>query len=256
MKLNPVKARLRSGAPSVGTWINLCSPFSAEYCAHVGFDWIVIDTEHSPISTETTIHCFQALGGTGVVPLARVAGNDPVSMKRLLDGGALGIVVPMVNTVDEARRAVAAMKYPPEGIRSKAGGRASLVYGADYAAVANEEVLVVVQIEHIDAVERAEAILGVPGIDACFIGPHDLASSMGVAPGDTEHEAAIHRTLAAARMTGVAPGIHCADAAGVNQRLAEGFQFVALASDARFLAAKAREELAALRFPETDSEVH
>ena len=142
------------------------------------------------------------------------------------------------------------MKYPPEGIRSKAGARASIIYGADYTDRANEEILVVVQIEHINAVNAADSILSVNGVDACFIGPNDLASSMGVEVGAPAHEEAIQRTLEAAKSVGVAAGIHCTDADNVNLRAAQGFQFLALASDARMMVAKIREELDRLRLPE------
>lgn len=247
MQPNAVKEKLQSGQVSVGTWVSLASSLSAEYLAHQGFDWIVVDTEHSPVDIETTLHCFQAIAGTGSVAMARVAWNDPVLIKRLLDAGALGLVVPMVNTVEEAKRAVSAMRYPPAGIRSKAGVRASTVYGADYPERANDEILAIIQIEHIDAVDRVEQILSVEGLDACFVGPNDLAGSMGVEVGDPAHEEAIQRTLAAAGSVGVAAGIHCPDSRAVNLRAQQGFQFVALASDARMLVARAQEELAKLQ---------
>jgi len=249
VETNSVKQKLREGKVSVGTWISLCSPMSAEYCAHQGFDWLVIDTEHSPVDLGTTVHCFQAMASGSALPMARVAWNDPMLIKRLLDGGALGIVVPMVNSVEEAENAVAAMKYPPEGIRSKAGARASMVYGADYPARANEEILVVVQIEHIKVVNAVDSILSVSGVDACFVGPNDLAASMGAELGAPAHEEAIQRTLEAAKSAGVAAGIHCTEADDVNLRAAQGFQFLALGSDARMMVAKAREELDRLRLP-------
>ncbi|MCD6507141.1 2-dehydro-3-deoxyglucarate aldolase [Candidatus Poribacteria bacterium] len=245
MKKNIVKEKLASGKPSVGTWLNLCSPFAAEYMAHVGWDWLVVDTEHSPVDMETTAHCFQAICTTETIPMARVAWNMPVLVKRLLDAGALGLVVPMVNSPEEAERAVKSMKYPPDGFRSIGGGRCTL-YGPDYRTRANEEILVVVQIEHIDAVKRAGEILSVEGVDACFIGPNDLAGSMGVRPGSPEHEEAVMSVLKAAKEVGVAPGIHVFSADDANRRIEQGFQFIAVSSDLGFLLSQARSEFAKL----------
>jgi 4-hydroxy-2-oxoheptanedioate aldolase len=184
---------------------------------------------------------FQAIGTTDVVPMARVAGNDPILIKKFLDAGAMGIVVPMVNSAEEAGRAVKAMKFPPEGVRSAGGGRANL-YGSDYQKRANDEIAVIIQIEHIDAVGAAEAILSTPGIDVCFVGPVDLSKSMGCEFGSDEHEKAIAGVLETAKALEVAAGIHCGSAADVNRRIREGFQFVAMGSDVGFLASAARRE--------------
>lgn len=250
MKKNTVKEKLRAGKPSVGSWLSLCSPIAAEHMAHVGFDWLVVDTEHSPVGFETTVHCFQAICTTDTVPMARVAWNDPMLMKRLLDAGAMGLVVPMVKSAEEARQAVAAMKYPPKGFRSVGGGRCSL-YGDDYFERANDEIAVVVQIEHMDAVKAAEEILSVEGVDAGFIGPNDLAASMGIGlrlrTFPPEHEAAIMRVLEAGRKTGTAVGIHCPTPAAVNMRIQQGFQFIALAGDLRFMNAAVRSDFAQLK---------
>lgn len=246
MRKNIVKEKLAAGKPSLGTWLNLCSPFVAEYMAHVGWDWLVIDTEHSPVDMETTAHCFQAICTTDTIPMARVAWNSPVLMKRLLDAGALGLVVPMVNSPEEAERAVKSMKYPPEGFRSIGGGRCGL-YGPDYRQRANDEILVVVQIEHIEAVKRAKDILSVKGVDACFVGPSDLAGSMGTRPGSPEHEEAVISVLKAAKEVGVAPGIHVHSADDANRRMEQGFQFIAISSDLGFLLSSARSEFAKLK---------
>lgn len=238
MKKNTVKEKLSAGKPSVGTWLSLASWLSAEYMAHAGFDWLVVDTEHSPVGFETTVNCFQAICTTDTIPMARVAWNDPMLIKRLLDAGAMGLVVPMVNSPEEAERAVKAMKYPPQGIRSLGGGRASL-YGSDYFAEANNEIAVIIQIEHIDAVKRAEAILSVDGVDACFIGPNDLAGSMGLKPdihcSHPDHESAVMQTLKSAKKAGKPAGIHCVTTEAVNRRIEQGFQFIAISSDAGIL---------------------
>jgi len=238
MKKNTVKEKLSAGEPSVGTWLSLASPISAEYMAHAGFDWLVVDTEHSPVGFETTVQCFQAICTTDTIPMARVAWNDPMLMKRLLDAGAMGLVVPMVNSPEEAERAVKSMKYPPVGFRSLGGGRAAL-YGSDYMSWANDEIAVIVQIEHIDAVNKAVEILSVKGVDACFIGPNDLAGSMGLKPDihcrHPEHEAAVMRVLESAKKVGKPAGIHCVTVEAVKRRMEQGFQFIAISSDAGLL---------------------
>ena len=246
MKVNTVKEKLAAGRPAIGTWLSLCSPLAADYMAHMGLDWLVVDTEHSPVGFETTVQCFQAIATTDTIPMARVAWNDPMLIKRLLDAGALGLVVPMVNFPEEAQKAVAAMKYPPQGIRSLGGGRC-LNYGEDYFTWANDQIACIVQIEHIDAVLRAEEILSVEGVDACFIGPNDLAGSMGLKPdmnvSHPRHEEAVQQVLRAARKVGTPAGIHVPTAEHVNRRLEQGFQFIALANDARFMRAAASEAL-------------
>ena len=209
--------------------------------AHHGWDWIVVDTEHSPADIFTTNSRFQAICTTDAIPMARVAGNDFILIKKLLDAGAMGIVVPMVNSADEAARAVQAMKYPPAGIRSAGGGRANL-YGPDYQQAANNEIAVILQIEHIKAVESVHEILQVEGVDACFIGPVDLSKSMGCAIGSQEHEEAVQTVLSAAKELGVPPGIHCGSARDVNMRIDQGFRFMALSSDVGFLSSAVRKE--------------
>jgi len=250
VKKNIVKEKLRAGKPSVGSWLSLCSPLAAEFMAHVGFDWLVVDTEHSPVDMETVAHCFQAICTTPTMPMARAYWNDPAQIKRLLDAGAMGLVIPMVCSAEEAKRAVAAAKYPPLGIRSAGGGRAGL-YGADYFARANEEIAIIVQIEHIEAVKHAREILTVPGVDAGFIGPNDLAVSMGLPPDGSvshpDHAAAVMEVLKAGKETGVPVGIHTYSVEACNMRLEQGFQFVALCSDVMFLRNAARQAFSQLR---------
>ncbi|GAI93415.1 unnamed protein product [marine sediment metagenome] len=180
MKKNRVKELWRKGEATVGTWLALGSPIVAEIIAHIGFDWVVIDTEHSAIDIETTQSIIQAMSATGTVPIVRVPWNDPALIKRALDAGAYGLVIPMVNSREDAARAVQASRYPPIGIRSYGGPRVRLYGGSDYFEHANEEIAIIVQIEHVDAVSHIDEILSVAGIDAFFIGPNDLAASMGV----------------------------------------------------------------------------
>ena len=246
MITNIVKEKLKAGKPSVGTFMSFASPLVAEYLAHVGFDWLTIDSEHSPAEIPTTTAMFQAISTTATIPMARVPGNDHIIFKKHLDAGALGLIVPMVNSAEEAEHVVRGMKFPPLGVRSAGGGRAGL-YGPDYFAKANDEIAVIVMIEHIDGVNNAKEILSVPGVDACFIGPNDLSKSMGCNIGDPEHEEAIQEVLRVAREVGTPPGLHCGNAEQVNKRIEQGFQFLALASDASYLMGAARNEYAALK---------
>lgn len=236
---NPVTDKLRSGQPSVGSWLTLCSPGAAESMAQIGWDWLVVDAEHSPVGFETMVNCFRAIQLGGAVPMARVPWNDTVWIQRTLDAGALGLVVPMVNTAEDARSVVGNMRYATKGQRSFGGSRVAPYIHGDYRTWADEHLAVMVMIETIQAVEQAEAILAVDGVVGCFIGPNDLALSMGLTQKDmgpgSEHEAAMLEVLAAAKKRGKAAGKHCFSAAEVTMRIGQGFQFLALASDGAFL---------------------
>jgi 4-hydroxy-2-oxoheptanedioate aldolase len=245
MRFNTTKRLLKAGKPAIGTWLNLPCVNSAEVLAHAGWDWLTVDAEHGPMTIEMLNNMFTAIGTTEVIPLCRIPDNDPVWIKRILDAGAMGIVVPMVCSAEEAGRAVQASKYAPEGMRSAGGGRWRFWAGDDYPLHANDEILVVVMIEHIDAVNRVEEILAVPGVDACFIGPNDLAWSMGLGKGpganDPTHAAAVAAVLAAAKKLGVPAGIHCRSVEEVPMRAEQGFQFLACTSDIAFLSGAASQ---------------
>jgi 4-hydroxy-2-oxoheptanedioate aldolase len=177
-----LKKRLRKGEVTYGAWLSVASPTLAEIMAGTGYDWVLIDTEHGAFSIESLLAALMAFNGSPTVPIVRVAWNDPVRIKQVLDIGADGILVPMVSSVVEARAAVAACKYPPEGNRGFGPKRAS-DYGRSidaYVAQANDSVVVIIQIEHVDAVARIDDILDVPGIDVVCIGPTDLSGSAGV----------------------------------------------------------------------------
>jgi len=186
----------------------------------------------------------------GAVPMARMPWNDTIWIQRTLDAGALGLVVPMVNTAEDAKKVVSNMKYATKGIRSWGGSRVASYIDGDYRTWTDENLAVIVMIETVQAVENAEAILSVEGVVGCFIGPADLALSMeasSTGPG-TEHEAAIMEVLRAAKKVGKAAGKHCGSAEEVNMRIAQGFQFLALSSDAGLMAKAAREEFNAIDF--------
>jgi len=242
MRPNPVKRALREGQPSIGTWLSMGSITAARFLARAGFAWLTVDIEHSLVDWETATHMFATIADAGCIALARVPANRHDHIKRVLDNGAHGIVVPMVNSRDEALAAVAAAKYPPVGNRSVGGSVHALNFGAtasDYFARANDEILVVLQCEHIDAVDSADAIFSVPGIDAVFVGPNDLAASMRTAdgrpPSNEESARVWRRILEACKRNKVPAGFHCTAPEEVLQRIEEGWQFLALGSELRLM---------------------
>jgi 4-hydroxy-2-oxoheptanedioate aldolase len=242
MRKNPVKQALKAGKPSVGTWLSLGNITAARFLARAGFAWLTVDIEHSLVDWETATHIFASVADAGCIALARVPSNRHDHIKRVLDKGAHGIIVPMVNSREEAQAAVAAAKYPPVGNRSVGGAVHALNFDAspnDYYAKANDEILVVLQCEHITAVENADAIFSVPGIDAIFVGPNDLAASMrspdGKPPSGEASTQVMKRILEACRRNKVAPGLHTTSAAEARVRIDEGWQFIAVASELRFM---------------------
>ncbi len=242
MKKNALKAALRRGESQIGTWLSLSSALSTRFMARTGFPWLTVDIEHSPVNWETAAHMFAQIADAGCVPLARVPSNSHENIKRVLDNGAYGIVVPMVNTAEEACRAVAATRYHPEGDRSVGGNLHALAFGtnpSEYYARANREIFVAVQTEHIRAVENADEICAVEGLDAIFIGPNDLLQSMGKTPAmetdDPEFVDALRILREAADRHGIAPGLHTGSVDSALRRRREGWRFIALGSDLMFL---------------------
>ncbi len=242
MRPNPVKQALRAGKPAVGTWLSLGSITASRFLARCGFSWLTVDIEHSLVDWETASHMFGSVADAGCVALARVPANRHDHIKRVLDNGAHGVVVPMVNTRQEAEAAVSAVLYPPRGTRSVGGSVHALNFQAtpgDYYARANDELLIVLQCEHPMAVENAESVYSVPGIDAVFIGPNDLAANMrtadGKAPSAAEQDAAHRKLLAACKKIGVPAGIHCYSTEEVRRRIEEGWQFLAINSELRMM---------------------
>jgi 2-keto-3-deoxy-L-rhamnonate aldolase RhmA len=247
---NKVRKALGEGKTVYGPFQGIGSVAVSEILGAQGFDWVLVDLEHGQIDLETAGNLFAAIRRSGSQALARVPGNDQAFIKRVLDAGATGIMVPLVNSAEEADRAVRSCLYPPEGLRGLGPGRASL-YGLDmleYAKSANAETLVMVQAEHIAAVSRIDEILQVPGIDVLFVGPFDLACSMGHMdnPSHPEVEAAIEILLAAAQRARVAPGIFCMGGEAAARRARQGFKFVALGLDSFYLDSGAKGAKAAL----------
>ncbi len=251
---NHVKRALRAGRPQLGTLLNFGDPLVAEAMAAVGFDWLLVDTEHGPIDLATLATMFATITRYPVAPLVRVHALSEENVKRVLDAGAWGVLAPNVRTREEAQRLVAACRYPPAGVRSLGAGRFALSFRTDpatYFARANDEILVIAQIEHVEAVKHIDEILGVPGLDACYVGPNDWCASAGLPPSleppQPEFEDAMQRVLAAARRHGVAAGIHCATAETANRRLGEGWTLVGIQNDRRLLLGAARAVRDAVR---------
>lgn len=238
---NTLRTALREGQPVFGSWLQSGNSAVAEVMAKAGFDWLAIDLEHSTIDLETTFALIQVIDLAGCAPLVRLSANDPVQAKRVLDAGAWGVIVPSVQSAADARQAVDAVKYPPEGKRGVGLGRAH-GYGTrflEYLSACGEGSVVIPMIEQREGVDHIEEILQVPGVDGVFIGPYDLSASYGVA-GDLGHslvQGAMQRVVAAARTSGKAAGIHVVHPpiTQVADRLSEGFRLIAYGGDMLFL---------------------
>lgn len=234
----------RGARATVGSWLTFSDLSVAEIMARAGFDWLVIDMEHSPLAIDKCVDLIRVIDLCGCAPLVRCSANDPVQIKRVMDGGARGVIVPMVNSAEEARRVVDAVKYPPAGKRGVGLARAQ-GYGTGFDAYREwlpDGSAVIVQIEHIRGVENLESILEVPGVDGFIIGPYDLSASLG-RPGDFADPrfiAALDKLKAAAASS--MAGIHVVqpDPEQVRQRLAEGYRFIAYSVDFLLLGEAAR----------------
>lgn len=259
MKSNPVKEKLRNGEPSFGTWLSLGDLYATRVLARLGFDWLTLDIEHSAVDWSRATTIFAAIADAGCVPLARVPEGSHHYIKRVLDAGAWGIVVPMVDTVEQARTAIAAAKYPPVGNRSVGGGMHSMNFSAtagEYYERANDEILVVLQTESPEGVRNAEEIYSLPGCDAIFIGPNDLRFQMreadGTFPTAEAHEEAIQQVIAAGRKVGTPTGIHAMSAPAARERAEQGMQFIAVGSDLKLMVEQAKAVVSDL-WPEREA---
>jgi 4-hydroxy-2-oxoheptanedioate aldolase len=252
MRVNAAKRRLQDGSAAIGVGAVLGSFLGAELLSQAGFDWVLVDCQHGHWDDASALAAFRAISLGGAAPMARVRQNDFAAIGRLLDQGALGIVVPLVNSAEQARAAAQAVRYPPRGGRSM-GAFLAAYQGADYMDWADDEIFLAVQIESAQAVDCAEEILAVDGIDGCWIGPKDLARSMGVdvetAAGRAAHEAAVLHVLAACQKTGKVPGIDGDGEVQARRWLEHGFKFVTTISDAGLLIEGGRSILQRLRPP-------
>lgn len=232
---NQFRSDLRAGKRLIGCWSQLASPISTEVLGLAGFDWLLLDGEHAPNDIATFIPQLMALKGSRSAPVVRPPANDPVIIKRLLDIGFYNFVVPLVDSADDARRAVASTRYPPVGIRGVAVSHRSNMFGTipNYQATINEQICVVVQIETVNAVRDVDKICSVEGVDAIFVGPSDLSAAMGHLgkPLEPVVQETIRSLFARAKAHGKPSGILAPVEADARRYLEWGATFVAVGSD-------------------------
>ena len=243
---NPLRVLWTAGHDAVGTWCGLPAVAAAEVLARSGFEWVCVDWQHGLFGAESLSPLVAAVSSGGAVPVVRVPLNEPWMIQKALDLGAFGVMVPLVNDRADAERAAAACRYPPAGVRSYGPVQASALIGVEPEA-ANREVVCMVQIETREALERVAEIAATPGVDALFVGPADLALSLGVPLGSPDVDATLGAVLDAAREAGIPVGRHLDTPAQARAAFEAGFAFVALGSDLEFLAAAAVETASAAR---------
>jgi 2-keto-3-deoxy-L-rhamnonate aldolase RhmA len=233
---NLLKEKLIQGKQCYGAWISIEAPICTELMSSLGYDYLVFDTEHSPLDILTVQTLMQVVMNETTTPIVRVWWNDLIAIKRALDIGAHGVLVPWVNSREEAIHAVKATRYPPEGLRG-CGPRRPLLFDPGYYETANHEIMVICQIETRKAVENIDEIVSVEGVDATYIGPADLAASLGHL-GDMEHpevQKAIDTILSATKKSGKKAGIHVAAGKSIEYRMRQGFDLITLGRDIDYL---------------------
>ena len=251
MRKNKVLARWRQGEQTIGAWLSLANTHTAELMANAGFDWLCIDLQHGLLDYQDLLHMLPAISTTATLPLVRVSANDPGEIMKVLDAGALGVIVPMVNDRAEAERAVAACLYPPKGNRSFGPVRAALYGGSNYAGEANDEIACIAMVETREGLENLEGIVTTPNLGGVYIGPSDLGLALDLGPtGDSDdpaHLKAVTRIRDVCRTHGLPVGIHASSLPFVQRRLDAGFNFVPLGSDAGLMMKAAYQDLAVAR---------
>ncbi|MCH8994023.1 MAG: 2,4-dihydroxyhept-2-ene-1,7-dioic acid aldolase [Chloroflexi bacterium] len=250
MRENSVKRMWRDGEVTFGGWLSIPSGFSAEVMAHQGFDWLCIDMQHGVIDYQSAVGMLQAISTTETIPFVRVPWNEPGIIGKMLDAGAYGVIVPMVNSPAEAEAAIAACRYAPDGSRSYGPIRAAYYGGADYAQHANQEIACIPMIETKTAVAQLDEILAVPGIDAVYVGPADLSLTLGLPPRmdhDDESFQDARRAIAeGCKKRGIIAGIH-ASARLAPKHIEAGYRMITISSDIGALAGGAAQDLRSLR---------
>lgn len=251
MRPNKLREIWKSGNAAVNGWLAIANSFSAETMAHQGWDSLTIDLQHGVVDYPAMVTMLQAISTTPTVPVVRVPWLEPGILMKALDAGAYGVICPMVNTRDDAARLVAYTHYAPRGARSFGPVRALLYGGVDYPQHADDTIVAFAMIETAQALDNLDAILSVEGLDAVYIGPSDLSLALGAKPAfdDVEPKVAqaIDHILARAKAHGVVAGIHNGTPESALARIAKGFQFVTIGSDARLLAAGSQQILAKMR---------
>lgn len=251
--MRSLKQRMKNREVTIGSWVTLGHGAVAEIMARAEFDWLTVEMEHSAITLHQAQELIRIIDLCGVVPLVRLGENNPTLIKRVMDAGAHGVIVPMVNSAREAENAVSAVKYPPDGTRGVGLARAQ-EYGLDfekYRAWTREESIVVVQIEHITAVEKLESILSVPGVDGFILGPYDLSGSLGI-PGQFDHPnyvEALEQVRRVGQKMNAVCGYHVVPPRPelVIQKIREGYTFIAYSDDFLFLGESCRDGLKTIR---------
>ncbi|MFP3951880.1 MAG: HpcH/HpaI aldolase family protein [Candidatus Bathyarchaeia archaeon] len=242
---NELKRRLEADEQVYGTWMTLESPIVPEMLSTLGFDYFVFDTEHSPLDVLTVQGLIQAMRpDSGTTPIVRVKWNDLVAIKRALDIGAYGVLVPWVNSKEEAEIAVEATRYAPEGLRG-CGPRRAALFDPDYYETVNDELLVICQIETVKAVENIEDICSVEGVDVTYIGPADLSASLGHL-GDMSHpdvQDAIDTVYEATKDAGLAAGIHMGSGKSIEERMERVYNFITIGNDLIYLRSGVEEQM-------------
>jgi 4-hydroxy-2-oxoheptanedioate aldolase len=251
MRPNTVKEKWARGEVAIGGWCSINSSFSAEVMAHQGFDWLCVDTQHGATDYSTALTMLQAISNTPTMPFARVPWNEPSMIMKFLDAGAYGIIVPMIETREDAEKAVWAMRYPPQGMRSSGPFRAAYYGGAGYQDEANEQLVLAVMIETPKALENLDEIASVPGIDALYIGPSDLSQALGLGPrynaDNPKHAETVLKIRDAAVRHGKIPGVHTNGSVLTNRYIRDGFKMVMLTADTACMAGAAKSELDAIQ---------
>jgi 4-hydroxy-2-oxoheptanedioate aldolase len=255
MRENRLRSIWKSGGAAVNGWLAIPNSFAAETMAHQGWDTLTVDMQHGVVDYQAMVTMLQAVSTTDTVPIVRVPWLEPASLMKALDAGAYGVICPMVNTREDAQKLVAWTHYAPQGTRSFGPVRALLYGGADYPQHANDTIITFAMIETAQALDNLDSILSVEGLDAVYIGPSDLSISLGCKPtmDDLEPKAqqAVDHILARAKAHGIVAGIHNTGPESALKRIAKGFQFVTVSSDARLIAAGAQQVVATMRAGQT-----
>jgi 4-hydroxy-2-oxoheptanedioate aldolase len=245
--VNPLRAAVRDGRVLRGAWCASPSAVIAEAIASVGFDYVCVDLQHGAVDYSDAVHMFAMIAAQGATPIARVASNDPAEIGRVIDAGALGIIVPLVNNAAEAERAVAATRYPPRGNRSFGPIRGSIAVGSR-EPIDLEQIFVAVMVETMSGLQLVDEIAATPDLDAIYCGPADLALALGLAPAyertEQLHIDSIEAIRTACDAHGILPGVHCVGGEMAARRIAQGFRMTTIIQDVATVKSAAAAELA------------